>query len=93
MTSDGTTEVPFGLRLLDRVSNRADGHDHPDGNQAWGLWSLVTGQAGQVIRATPRRLLFISNPHALTIATLSWLVSLSPWSVNFRESKTVQPVL
>ena len=29
----------------------------------------------------------------MTIATLFWLVSLSPRSVNFREFKTVQPVL
>ena len=28
--------------------------------------------------------LFLSSSHALTIATLSWLVSLSPWSANFR---------
>ena len=38
-------------------------------------------------------LLFFWYSHALTIATLSWLVSLSPWLANFRESKTVQPVL
>ena len=38
-------------------------------------------------------LLFLSYSHALTLATLSWLVSLSPWSANFRESKTVQLVL
>ena len=36
----------------------------------------------------PRELLlFLSYSHALTIATLSWLVSLSRWSANFRESK------
>ena len=29
-------------------------------------------------------LLFLSYSHALTIAALSWLVSLSPWSANFR---------
>ena len=28
--------------------------------------------------------LFLSSSHALTIATLSWLVSLSPWAANFR---------
>ena len=41
----------------------------------------------------PKLLLFLSYSHALTIATLSWLVSPTPWSANFRESKTVQPVL
>ena len=38
-------------------------------------------------------LLFLLYSHTLAIATLSWLVSSSPWSVNFRESKIVQPVL
>ena len=32
----------------------------------------------------PKLLLFLSYSHALSIATLSWLVSLSPWSENFR---------
>ena len=32
----------------------------------------------------PKLLLFLSYSHALTIATLSWLVSLSPWAANFR---------
>ena len=33
----------------------------------------------------PRKLLlFHSCSHALTIATLSWLASLGPWSANFR---------
>ena len=41
----------------------------------------------------PKLLLFLSYSHALTIATPSWLVSLSPWSANFSESKTVLPVL
>ena len=41
----------------------------------------------------PKLLLFLSYSHTLTIAILSWLVSLSPWLANFRESKTVQPVL
>ena len=41
----------------------------------------------------PKLLLFSLYFHALTIANLSWLVSLSPWSANFRESKTVKPVL
>ena len=41
----------------------------------------------------PKLLLFLSYSYALTIATLSWLVSLSPWSTNLRKSKTVQPVL
>ena len=31
-----------------------------------------------------KTLLFLSYSHALTIATLSWLVSLSPWSANYR---------
>ena len=35
----------------------------------------------------PKLLPFLSYSHALTIATLSWLVSLSRWSANFRESK------
>ena len=32
----------------------------------------------------PSKLLFLLYSHALTIAILSWLVSLSPWSANFR---------
>ena len=38
-------------------------------------------------------LVVLSYSHALVIETLFWLVSLSPWSADFRESKTVQPVL
>ena len=41
----------------------------------------------------PKLLLFLSYTYALTIANLTWLVSLSLWSANFRESRTVQPVL
>ena len=41
----------------------------------------------------PKLLLFLLYSYALTIAIVSWLVSLSPWSANFRESKTVQLVL
>ena len=41
----------------------------------------------------PKLLLLLLNFHALIIATFSSLVSLSPWSANCRESKTVQPVL
>ena len=33
---------------------------------------------------SPKLLLFLLYSHALTIATLSWLVSLRPWSANFR---------
>ena len=32
----------------------------------------------------PKLLLFLSCSHASTIATFSWLVSLGPWSANFR---------
>ena len=37
----------------------------------------------------PKLSLFLSCSHVLTIAIPSWLVSLSPWSANFRESKTM----
>ena len=32
----------------------------------------------------PKLLLFLPYSHALTVATLSWLISLNPWSANFR---------
>ena len=32
----------------------------------------------------PKLSLLLSSSHSLTIATLSWLVSPSPWSANFR---------
>ena len=54
----------------------------------WPEWPLF---ATTSLMMPPKLLLFLSYSHALTIATLSRLVSLSPWSANFRESKRVQP--
>ena len=39
----------------------------------------------------PKLLLFLSYSHALTIEILSRLVSFSPWSADFRESKLCGP--
>ena len=59
---------------------------------SWKSEVLVLFTTTSLVMA-PKLLLFLSYSHTLTIATLSWLVFFSPWYANFRDSKTVRPIL